>query len=345
MIFETKEYGHELVVFGSDQKSGLKAIIAIHDTTLGPALGGCRMWNYASEAEAITDVLRLSKGMTYKAALADLKLGGGKAVIIGDSKHQKTPDLFYAMGDFVHKLGGKYITAADVGTNSQDMRYIRERTPHVVGLSLEDGGSGNPSIFTALGVLKAVQASVSYKFDGDSLQGKKIIIQGLGKVGMFLCEHFHNLGAHIFAFDLHASRMQKAEEQFGATLLKEDEIFSTDADVFVPCALGAILNAQTIPRLKAKVVSGAANNQLKTASDGQLLRDHGILYAPDYVANAGGVINVSYEGPHYKKEEALKHLEVIPSTLKEIYEISDSDNIPTSQAADILAKQRIKKAS
>lgn len=341
MIFEIKEYNHEMVVFGSDIASGLKAIIAIHNTKLGPSLGGCRIFPYKDEKAALKDVLRLSAGMTKKAALANLKLGGGKAVIIAHPRTQKSRNLLLAMGDLVSKLKGQYITAEDVGSSVHDMQIIRERTEHVVGLPLSHGGSGDPSIFTALGTLKGIQASAFHKFGSSSLKGKKVIVQGLGHVGSHLCNFLHKEGAQLFVYDPLKTQMNKIVNEYGATPLTEKEIFITKADIFSPCALGGILNDTTIPQLQVKIVAGAANNQIRKEENGLLLKKYDILYAPDFVINAGGLINVSYEGPFYKKSDPLKHLDSIALTLNEIFSISKAEDIPTSQAADLLAKERL----
>lgn len=341
MVFASAEYEHELVVFGSDPQTGLRAIIAVHDTTLGPALGGCRFWPYPSEEEALVDVLRLSKGMTYKAALANMKLGGGKSVIIGDPKKHKTHDLMRSMGTFINRLGGIYITAEDVGTTTEDMGRIKETTPHVVGLPIGDGGGGDPSIFTATGVVKGMQAAAAHKFGNPSLADKKIIVQGLGHVGRHVCDLVHALGARLAVFDIQPQLTREIAQKYGADILSEDEVFTTQADILAPCALGGGLSEATIPDLKVKIVAGAANNQLQTPQDGRLLKDYGILYAPDYVINAGGLINVGSEGPNYSKEAIMDHINIIPETLTKIFEMGDEENIPTSQAADKLAQLRI----
>ncbi len=345
MVFDIKEYNHELVAFGSDAASGLRAIIAIHSTQLGPSLGGCRMFPYKNESEAVKDALRLSQGMTKKSALANLKLGGGKSVIIGNPRTKKSRDLFLAMGEFVDKMKGQYIISEDFGSSMHDMQIICERTSHVVGLSLKHGGSGDPSIFTALGIMKGMQAAASYKFGDSSLKNKKIIVQGLGHVGSYLCKLLHKEGAQLFVYDPQSSPVKKIVEKYNAIPITEKEILTKEADIFSPCALGAVLNSVTIPKLKVSIIAGAANNQLKQESDGQLLRDNNILYAPDFIINAGGLINVSYEGPFYKKEIPLKHLNIISSTLTEVFTIADSENIPSSKAANLLAEERLNNAT
>nr|WP_199899679.1 Glu/Leu/Phe/Val dehydrogenase [Sneathiella glossodoripedis] len=293
-IFNSNEfYDHESVLFFKDRTTGLKAIIAIHDTTLGPALGGTRMWNYASEEEAITDVLRLSKGMTYKSSLAGLNLGGGKSVIIGDPQQDGTEALFRAFGKAVHRLNGNYIAAEDVGTTVQRMEWARKSTPYISGIS--EGGAGDPSPATSFGVFNGITAAVKYKLKTDSLRGLTIAVQGLGNVGMGLCGYLHEAGAKLIVTDINRQSVQKAQELFGATAVEPEHILDQDADIFAPCALGAVLNDASIPRLKVQIVAGAANNQLEKPRHGKALRDLNILYAPDYAINAGGIILISNE--------------------------------------------------
>lgn len=331
---------HENVIFCHDKATGLKAIIAIHDTTLGSALGGCRFWNYASENEALNDVLRLSQGMTYKAAISKLPLGGGKSVIIGDPKAIKTKELLLAFGRFVDRLGGLYITAEDVGTSVEDMSIIHTQTDHVVGLA---GGSGDPSPLTAYGVYRGLCAAAKHKFGADTPQGMRVVVQGLGHVGMNLCKHLHQAGAQLFVFDINEQAVKTAVDSFGATVLKAEDIFTFEADIFSPCALGAILNDTTIPQMKYKIIAGAANNQLESPHNGEQLRNLGILYTPDYVLNAGGLINVWYERSHggYDRATAMEHIETIHETLLEIFSIADQEGIPTNRAAGNIAERRI----
>lgn len=342
-ILETMgKYGHEQVVFCYDKVSGLKAIIGIHDTTLGPALGGTRMWPYKSEEEALFDVLRLSRGMTYKSAAMGLNLGGGKAVIIGDPRADKSEELFRAFGRFVQSLGGRYITAEDVGTTTDDMAIINWETPHVKGLA---GTSGNPSPVTAFGVFRAMQASAKKAFGSDDLSGKIVALQGAGSVGFSLLQQLIEAGAKVFVTDIFPEKVQKAVEA-GAVAVPPDSIFDQECDVFAPCALGAVLNDDTIPRIKAKVVCGAANNQLLEPRHGKALADRGILYAPDFVANGGGVINVADEvhADGYNRERALKRVSGIYDILLKVFKTAEDKGIGTHEAANLVAEERISKA-
>ncbi|MDZ4712399.1 MAG: Glu/Leu/Phe/Val dehydrogenase [bacterium] len=342
--FDTIEsYGHEQVVFCSNKELGLKAIIGIHNTTLGPALGGTRMWNYASDEEALIDVLRLSRGMTYKAAVAGLNLGGGKAVIIGDSRTQKTEALFRAFGRFVEGLSGRYITAEDVGTSIKDMEYIMMETRHVTGVPIEVGGSGDPSPVTAYGTYVGIKACVNEVFGSDSVKDKKIVIQGAGgNVGKHLCKYLHKEGAILFVNDLYEDKLKAIVEDCNAKIVSQDEAFTMEADVFSPAALGGIINDETIPKLKVKIVAGAANNQLgDEEKHGKMLKDKGILYAPDYVINAGGLINVYNELEGYNRERALNQASGIYDILKKIIEISKKENVPTEVASRKIAEERI----
>lgn len=346
--FDTIEsYGHEQVVFCSNKELGLKAIIGIHNTTLGPALGGTRMWNYSSDEEALIDVLRLSRGMTYKAAVSGLNLGGGKAVIIGDSRTQKTEGLFRAFGRFVEGLSGRYITAEDVGTGIKDMEYIMMETRHVTGIPIELGGSGDPSPVTAYGTFVGIKACVNEVFGNDSLKNKKIIVQGAGgNVGKHLCKYLHEEGAVLYVNDLFEDKLKDIVEKYKAKILTEDEVFTTEADVLSPAALGGIINDDTIPKLKVKIVAGAANNQLKDEDKhGKMLNEKGILYAPDYVINAGGLINVYNELEGYNRERALKQASGIYDILKNVISISKRDNVPTEVASKKLADERINAVS
>lgn len=331
----------EQVVFCQDKTSGLKAIIAIHDTTLGPALGGTRMWTYASESEAIEDALRLARGMTYKNAAAGLNLGGGKTVIIGDPKTDKNDEMFRAFGRFIEGLNGRYITAEDVGTTEADMDLIHLETDYVTGTSSEGGSSGNPSPVTAYGIYVGMKAAAKEAFGTDSLEGKTIAVQGVGNVAYTLCEHLHAEGAKLIVTDINKEAVQRAVDAFGATAVDINEIYSQDADIFAPCALGAVINDETIPQFKCKVIAGSANNQLKENRHGDQIHEMGIVYAPDYVINSGGVINVADELIGYNSERALKRVEGIYDIIGEIFNISKQENIPTYVAADRLAEQRI----
>ncbi len=336
-------YDYEQVVVCQDKQSGLKAIIAIHDTTLGPALGGTRMWTYNSEAEAFEDALRLAKGMTYKNAAAGLNLGGGKTVIIGDPRKDKNEEMFRAFGRYVQGLNGRYITAEDVGTTVADMDLIHEETDYVTGISPAFGSSGNPSPVTAYGVYVGMKAAAKEAFGSDSLEGLTVAVQGVGNVSFTLCKHLHEEGAKLIVTDINKEAVARAVEAFGAKAVDINEIYSVDCDIFSPCALGAIINDDTIPQLKAKVIAGAANNQLKETRHGDLIAELGIVYAPDYVINAGGVINVADELYGYNRERALKKVETIYDKIETIFEISKRDKIPTYLAADRMAEERIAK--
>ncbi|WP_186578019.1 branched-chain amino acid dehydrogenase [Aquibacillus kalidii] len=341
-IFDYMEtYDYEQLVICQDKQSGLKAIIAIHDTTLGPALGGTRMWTYESEEAAIEDALRLAKGMTYKNAAAGLNLGGGKTVIIGDPKKDKNEAMFRAFGRYIQGLNGRYITAEDVGTTVQDMDIIHEETDYVTGISPAFGSSGNPSPVTAYGVYKGIKAAAKEMFGSDMLDGKTIAIQGVGSVAFTLCEYLHKEGASLIVTDINKEAVNRAVEAFGAKAVDPDDIYSVDCDIYAPCALGATINDDTIPKLKAKVVAGAANNQLQEAKHGDELQHRGILYAPDFVINAGGVINIADELNGYNKERALKRVETIYDNLTKVFEIAKRDHIPTYMAADRMAEERI----
>ncbi|MDI3235323.1 Glu/Leu/Phe/Val dehydrogenase [Exiguobacterium antarcticum] len=341
-IFETMAMeDYEQVVFCHDKVSGLKAIIAIHDTTLGPALGGLRMWNYASDEEALIDALRLAKGMTYKNAAAGLNLGGGKAVIIGDAKTQKSEALFRAFGRYVQSLNGRYITAEDVNTTVADMDYIHMETDFVTGVSPAFGSSGNPSPVTAYGVYRGMKAAAKEVYGTDSLGGKTIAIQGVGNVAFNLCRHLHEEGAKLIVTDINQDALRQAEEAFGALVVGPDEIYGVEADIFAPCALGATLNDETIPQLKVKIIAGAANNQLKEDRHGDMLQERGILYAPDFVINAGGVINVADELDGYNRERAMKKVELVYDAVSKVIEIAKRDHLPTYRAAEKMAEERI----
>lgn len=333
---------HEQIVFCHDKDTGLKAIIGIHNTVLGPALGGTRMWKYANEWEALNDVLRLSRGMTYKSAISGLNLGGGKAVIIGDSKVDKTPEMITRFGQFVHTLSGKYITAEDVGTTTPDMDLIRDVTPHVTGISESRGGSGNPSPVTAYGVYMGMKAAALHQFGSDKLEGKKILVQGTGHVGETLIDYLTKEGALVQISDINEARMEEVAAKYGAKIFVGDDLYGADVDIYAPCALGATVNDETIQRLRAKVIAGAANNQLANeVVHGKMLQDKGILYAPDFLINAGGIINVYGEIANYGKEEALKRTQNIYNTTLEIFAHAEANKITTHQAALSIAQKRI----
>lgn len=338
-----ESFNHEQVVFCRKDEVGLKAIIAIHDTTLGPALGGCRFYDYASEADALRDVLRLSRGMTYKASCAGLNLGGGKAVIIGNPRTDKSEGLLRAFGQFVDSLGGRYITAEDSGTAVADMDLIRQESNHVCGVSKFAGGSGDPSPVTAWGVFHGVRAAVDEVYGSPDLEGRRVAVQGVGNVGMHLVRYLHEVGAHTVVTDVDDERLQQCADEFGSEVVGLDAIYDADVDVFAPCAMGAILNSNTIPRLKAKVVAGGANNQLdEIQAHGKMLQDRGILYAPDYVINAGGLINVYAEIKHMPREKALRDAESIFHTLKRIFRLAKERGITEAQASNLVAEDRIK---
>lgn len=384
---------HEQVSFFYDQATGLKAIIAIHNTNLGPALGGCRMWDYASDEDALCDVLRLSQGMTYKAALAGLPLGGGKSVIMGDPKKIKSEALIKSMGKAVESLGGKYIIAEDVGTSVEDMNQMSETCHYVTGLlknnkplskfaagseeqevaahrrgvykgildetstdttqlftsAVEFGkgfeGSGDPSPVTAHGVFVGIKSAVQYRLQRESLRGLKVAVQGLGHVGGHLCQLLHEEGALLFVADIDQKKVNYAVQQFGATAVELDEIYDVDADIFSPCALGAVINDETIKRLKVKIVAGASNNQLAEVRHGQMLAEHNILYAPDYAINVGGLISVYYEyaaryqGIEFSRENVFAHTNKLKGTLENIFSYAEQHKISTAAAADIIAEQ------
>jgi leucine dehydrogenase len=348
-VFTHPEFDqHEQVSFFHDQKTGLKAIIAVHNTHLGPALGGCRMWAYDNDEQALRDVLRLSRGMTYKASITGLPLGGGKSVIIGDSRKIKTPDMMRAMGDAVQSFAGRYIIAEDVGTNVDDMGYINSRTQHVVGISDGNHGSGDPSPTTAYGVYVGIKTAARLRLGKSSLSGLKITVQGLGNVGYNLCKLLAKDGAKLFVTDVQAERIDLAVREFGAVAVGLNDIYGLDVDIFAPCALGAILNDQNIPRLKCKVVAGAANNQLAEARHGDVLKSLNILYVPDYVINAGGLISVYFErnarqtNKPFDHQQVLQHVDKIEGAIESIVRRSEQENLPTSLAADRVAEQRFK---
>ncbi len=337
---------HEQVLYCEDEASGLKSYLSIHSTELGPCLGGCRMFPYASDREALTDALRLSMAMSYKHAVADTAHGGGKAVIIGDPRTDKTPELLRAFGRFVNVLGGAYITAEDSGTSVEDMRIIGETTSYIAGLPLEDGGSGDPSPVTAYGVFCAIQASIAHTRGNPynpkaGLPDITVALQGLGHVGWYVAQHLHAAGARLIVCDIDPERVARAQEEFGAEAVGVDEIYDVEADVFAPCALGGVLNSDTVARLRTPIVAGAANNQLADEGVPRMLQVMGILYAPDYVANGGGVINISYEGEGYSLEKALRHTERIGKTLIEIFHAAEREGMTTAAVADRMAGERL----
>jgi len=336
--------GHEQVIFCFDEATGLKAIIAIHNTVLGPALGGTRMWNYTSEEEALTDVLRLSRGMTYKAAISGLNLGGGKAVIIGDASRQKTEAFMRRFGQFVNSLNGKYYTAEDVNMKTADMEYISMETKFVTGLPESMGGGGDPSSVTAYGVYMGMKASAKRAFGSDSLAGKRIAVQGAGQVGTYLTELLQKEKARIFVTDISEEKVKAVAAKYGAEPVGQEAIYDLDMDIYAPCALGATLNDSHIPRLKCAVVAGAANNQLKDElKNGYQLMDRGIVYAPDFVINAGGLMNVyqEYRG-NYQRPQVYAQAEKIYDTTLRIMDFAQREKISNQEAAIQLAEQRIR---
>ena len=333
--------GYEQLAMFSDAAVGLKAIIAIHDTTLGPACGGTRIWNYQTEEEAVWDALRLARAMTYKAAAADLPLGGGKAVIIADSHTQKTEALMRAFGRFVDTLGGRYLATTDVGSTGRDMEYVRQETDHVVGLPTSAGGSGDTSIMTGLGVYMGMKACAREVWGSDSLSGKRVAIQGFGKVAIQCAHHLLKEGAELVVTDVYDDALDRARDM-GLMVVEPEAIYDVACDIFSPCALGGSLNRDTIPRLQARVVAGGANNQLQTDEDGDELQQRGILYAPDYLINAGGLINLSAEiGSPYNAERAREKTERIYELMGRVIQVSRKEEISTARAADRIAEERL----
>jgi leucine dehydrogenase len=349
MIDKNQFRGHEQLAYFHDKKTGLKAFIAVHDTSLGPATGGCRMWPYDNEMDAMSDALRLARGMSYKNAVAGLPLGGGKAVIIADSKTDKSEALFRSLGRFIDSLNGTYITAEDVGMCEQDMMIIAKETKYVAGLPHGDHASGDPSPFTSRGIYNGIKASVKYKLGLDSLDGLTVAVQGVGHVGLCLCELLHKDGVQLLVSDILQDNLDYVVSHFGATIVPTNKILSVKADVLSPCALGAILNDNTIANLKTTIIAGGANNQLASDQHGELLMKRGVLYAPDYVINAGGIINVCGETTgHYDVNWVNKKVDDIYHTLFHIYERSRIENRPTNIVADelaeeIMAQARLKK--
>ncbi|EHJ04096.1 Glu/Leu/Phe/Val family dehydrogenase [Marinobacter manganoxydans] len=349
MLFSHPEFdNHEHLSFFCDPETGLKAIVAIHNTSRGPALGGCRMFPYASDEEAVRDVLRLSRGMTYKSALANLDLGGGKSVIIGDPRKQKTEAMMEAMGRHLESLGGQYIAAEDSGTSVPDLKVMGRHTSHVAGIASRTGFDGNPSNgdpspATAYGTFIGLKAAVKHKLGRDDLNGLKVAIQGIGNVGFRLARHLKDAGADLWVYDIHDDNMRRAVDQLGAKPAAAEDILSLPVDVVAPCAMGAVLNDDSIPQLKARIVAGAANNLLEHPEHVAMLRDRGVLYAPDFAINAGGIIDVFYERTGATPETVRAHVETIGDTLTEIFNRSDRSGRPTGEIANELAEERFKK--
>ena len=339
VIAQMSKHNHEQLLFCNDSETGLKAIIAVHSTVLGPALGGTRMWTYNNEIEALNDVLRLSRGMTYKNSISGLNLGGGKAVIIGDSRSMKSEALFRRFGKFVNSLAGKYITAEDVGISPIDMTWVNMETDHVVGLP---GKSGDPSPVTAHGTYMGMKACAKAQFGSDSLSGKKVAVQGVGHVGGYLVEFLTKEGAEVFISDIHEPTLKSISEKFGAKVVGLDEIYDLDMDIYAPCALGATINDDTISRLKCSIIAGAANNQLKLEDvHGKTVMDKGMIYAPDFTLNAGGVINCYAEVKGLSPEWAMSKADEIYTTILNIVNRSHSEGTPTYQIANKMAEERI----
>jgi len=338
-IFELiSQHNHEQVVLCYDPSCGYKGIIAIHDTTLGPALGGTRFWNYATDEEAVIDAIRLSRGMTYKASVAGLNLGGGKSVIIGDPRVVRREAIFRAHGRFIESLGGRYITAEDVGTSVTDMDYVHMETEHVTGLP---GTSGDPSPVTAYGTYRGIKAAARTRFGASDLRGRTVAVQGLGNVGYYLCRHLSAEGASLIVTDIDRDRVTRVVDEFEAEGVAPDAIYGVDADIYAPCALGATVNDETLPQLRVEIVAGAANNVLAEPRHGEMLHERGILYAPDYVINAGGLINVYGELKGWTSEQAMRKAGEIYTTLLHLFELSQEEGIPTYRAADRIAERRI----
>jgi leucine dehydrogenase len=340
-VFDAPEYdGHEEVLFFNDRASGLRAIVAIHNTRLGPALGGCRMWPYENEAAAIRDVLRLSRGMTYKAAVLDCGLGGGKSVIIGDSRTDKSVELLRAMGRAIDTLQGRYVVGEDIGTNPDDMREMRTATPCVSCLRKEDGGYGDPAPMTALGVFSAMRAGVQEVFGSDALEGIHVAVQGVGNVGFNLCKQLAEAGAELTVCDIYPQQLERIADEVPVSIVEPDRIFDVPAEVFAPCAMGGVINDDTIDRLKVKVVVGAANNQLDHDRHGAWLADRDIVYLPDYVANGGGLVSCSAEWHGRGAEGVADDVRGIYDTCREILDVAKGRGITTNQAADQIAEKR-----
>ena len=345
-VFSHSEFdNHQQLNFFCDPASGLKAIVAVHNSNRGPALGGCRMWNYASDEEALRDVLRLSKGMTYKSALANIALGGGKSVILGNPRQHKSEALLEAMGRFLEQMGDSYIAAEDSGTSVADLKVMARHTDNVAGVTERTGIDGNPcngdpSPATAYGTFVGLRAAVKHRLGRDDLRGLKVAVQGIGNVGFRLAQHLSAAGAELFVSDIHADQVERAVEQLGATAVSAEQILSLDVDVLAPCALGAVLNDQTIPQINARVIAGASNNQLAAPRHDAMLRQQGILYTPDYAINAGGIIDIYYERVGHDHHQVRAHIESIADTLEQIFQRADESNRPTGEIANELAEER-----
>ena len=347
MVFEKiQREEFEQVVYCNDPSVGLKAIISMHSTVLGPATGGCRMWNYRNEEEALTDVLRLSKGMTQKASISGLNWGGGKAVIWGDAKTHKTPAMLRRFGELVERLGGNYITAKDVGIAAEDLKEVKTKTRHVLGIEGEPGSSGDPSPATAWGVYHGMKAAAKHGLGVNSLKGLQIALQGLGSVSYSLLEHLSADGARVIGCDIDQTAIDRATKKYGIEIVSPDAIYDVKCDIFSPSALGASINAGTLPRIKAKVIAGAANNQLATHEDGLEVQRRGIVYTPDYALNAGGLINIYHEAQDhgYSRTRAFDHVAKIEKTIADILNRATAENTPAHLIADRMAEERVARA-
>ncbi len=344
MVFEKiQNEDFEQIVYCNDPRVGLKAIISLHSTVLGPAVGGCRMWAYANEQEGLMDVLRLSKGMTYKAAISGLNWGGGKAVIIGSPKTDKTPALLRRLGEFVDRLGGNYVTAKDVGIGADDLKAMKSKTRHVLGIEGETGSSGDPSPATAWGVYHGMRSSAKHAFGVNQLNGLTVALQGLGSVSYYLLEHLVADGARVIATDIDQVAIDRAVKRYQIEIVKPEAIYDVPCDIFAPCALGGAINPSTLPRLKAKVIAGAANNQLATPQMGEEVVKAGMVYAPDYAINAGGLINIYHEAMDegYSRTRAMDHVAQIGQTITQILNRATIEKLPTSIVADRMAEERV----
>jgi leucine dehydrogenase len=343
MVFSCDAFdSHEEVVFVSDPACRLRAIVAVYSTVLGPAIGGCRILPYVDDRSALRDVLRLSRGMAYKAAVADVPFGGGKTVVIADPSTQKSPELLRALGGFIDKLGGRYITGEDVGTTAADMVEIRRSTRHVMGLPEKEGGSGDPSPRTALGCFVGIEASAIHVWGSNNLRGCRVLVQGLGNVGFNLCRLLLESGANLLVSDVKRDVAEKCAIMFAATPVDPGAVIDTPADIYAPCALGGVINDRTVERLQVRIVAGGANNQLESPRHGELLRSRGILYAPDYVINGGGMIQLAMERLRRDREETERRVRNISNALSAIYRKADAENVATNVAADRLAESRLK---
>jgi leucine dehydrogenase len=348
-VFEIMaERDHEEIIFCNDDEVGLKAIIAIHNTVLGPAIGGCRMYPYKTTDDAMQDALRISRGMTYKAAVAGLDLGGGKSVIIADPKDfpmgsEKREELFRCFGRFLQAAAGRFITAEDVGTSVQDMEYVKMETDSVGGISMASGGSGDPSPVTAYGTFRGIQACVNKAYRNPSLKGLKIVVEGIGKVGHYLVKHLYDEGARVFVYDRNQDKVKKIMQDYdGVEFIEGSKIYGFDGDIYSPCALGATINDDSIKKFKFKIIAGSANNQLAVEEKhGKMILEKGIIYAPDFVINSGGLINVYSEMQGYNQDKALSKARNIYDAVAKVLDIAETDNIPSYLAANKLAEERI----